>query len=328
MSETAIIKIDEAKKALAEAGTLTEITDLRDKAAAVHVYASARGMGELANDAKEMQLRAERRAGEYLANLDRAQGARTDLTSVELKPKLPFSEAIADAGVSSFQAKRWQTAAIVPEERFERYVAETKAGGDELTSTAVYKLGQQYKQKAERQQTKDNIASLVGEGRYRTIVIDPPWPVQKILRNERPNQDVLDYPTMELREIARLPIPELVEYSGCHIYLWVTQKFLPDGFWLFDRWAVSYQCLMTWVKPTGMTPFSWMYNTEHVLFGRVGNLPLSRNGLKLSFEAPATKHSAKPGIFYERVCEASPEPRLELFARQARSGFDVWGNEV
>ena len=85
---------------------------------------------------------------------------------------------------------------------------------------------------------------------------------------------------------------------------------------------------MTWVKPTGMTPYSWMYNTEHVLFGRVGNLPLERMGLKLSFEAPAARHSQKPEVFYERVLAASPEPRLELFARSPRAGFDAWGNEV
>lgn len=140
----------------------------------------------------------------------------------------------------------------------------------------------------------------------------------------------LDYPTMTIDEIGNLPILEQANPAGCHLYLWVTHKYLPVGLRLFESWGFRYQCLMTWVKPTGMTPYSWMYNTEHVLFGRVGGLQLERLGLKLSFDAPVSKggHSRKPGAFYERVLEASPGPRLEMFARRERLGFDVWGNEV
>jgi len=39
-------------------------------------------------------------------------------------------------------------------------------------------------------------------------------------------------------------------------------------------------------------------------------------------------HSIKPDVFYERVAAASPGPRLEMFARTSRDGFDCWGNEV
>ena len=165
-------------------------------------------------------------------------------------------------------------------------------------------------------------------GKYRCIVIDPPWPVSKIERVERPLQGpMLDYPTMELEEIAALPINDLSE-DDCHVYLWVTHKFLPSGLELIERWGFAYQCLMTWVKPTGMTPYSWMYNTEHVIFGHRGSLPLMRMGMKLSFDAPVIRHSEKPDVFYMRVLDASPGPRLDMFARKTREGFDGWGNEI
>ena len=133
---------------------------------------------------------------------------------------------------------------------------------------------------------------------------------------------------MSLDEIGKLDINSLCSPEGCHIYLWVTQKFLPEGLKLFEKWGIKYQCLMTWVKTTGMTPYSWMYNTEHILFGRVGNLQLTKLGIKLSFEGQKREHSRKPDTFYEIVKQASPEPRLELFAREPREGFIVWGNEV
>lgn len=166
------------------------------------------------------------------------------------------------------------------------------------------------------------------QGRYRCIVIDPPWPVIKIEREVRPNQDeTLDYPTMSMEEIAALPINDLAVLDGCHVYLWVTQKYLPDGLRLFASWGTTYQCVLTWVKPTGMTPYTWMYNTEHVLFGHIGSLRVLRMGMKLSFDAPVIRHSQKPDVFYERVLEASPGPRLEMFARTKREGFVAWGLE-
>jgi N6-adenosine-specific RNA methylase IME4 len=166
------------------------------------------------------------------------------------------------------------------------------------------------------------------EGRFRSIVIDPPWPMDKIVREQRPKQGAaLDYPTMSLGQIAALPIADLAA-DGCHIYLWVTHRFLPAGLDLFDQWGVTYQCQMTWKKNVGITPFSWMYDTEHVLFGRIGSLDLLQNGLRLSFEAPVQGHSVKPDVFYERVIAASPTPRLEMFARHPREGFTVWGNEA
>lgn len=166
--------------------------------------------------------------------------------------------------------------------------------------------------------------------KYRCIVIDPPWPVKKIEREERPNQGLeLDYPTMSIEEIEKkVPITDLANPEGCHVFLWVTHKFLPEGLNLFEKWGVKYQCILTWVKPTGMTPFSWMYNTEHVLFGRIGNLDLLKKGIKLSFNASVTRHSEKPSCFFDIVRQASPEPRLEMFVRQKHEGFDPWGSEA
>jgi N6-adenosine-specific RNA methylase IME4 len=165
-------------------------------------------------------------------------------------------------------------------------------------------------------------------GRYRCIVIDPPWPVTKIRRHARPDQGTaLDYPTMTLEQIAALDVPGLAA-DGCHIYLWVTHRFLPAGLDLLEQWGARYECLLTWRKNVGITPFSWMYDTEHVIFGRVGSLPLDRQGLRLSFDGAVAGHSVKPDVFYERVIEASPDPRLEMFARRQRDGFIAWGNEV
>lgn len=171
--------------------------------------------------------------------------------------------------------------------------------------------------------------ALPAPGRYRCIVIDPPWPMPKIEREVRPRQgSVLDYPTMSLEEIEALPIGSLAAEDGCHIYLWTTHKFAPVAFDLLEAWGFNYEHILTWIKPTGITPYSRQYTTELVLFGRMGSLPLERLGGPLHFSAPAVGHSVKPEAFYDQIRLESPEPRVDMFARKPRNGFDVWGNEV
>lgn len=168
-------------------------------------------------------------------------------------------------------------------------------------------------------------------GRYRCIVIDPPWPMPKIDRDERSDQGrALNYSTMTPDRLADeewLPVRSSAD-ENCHMYLWVTHKFLPLGLELMEKWGFRYQCVMTWRKNVGITPYSWMYDTEHVLFGRRGDLQLLRLGLRLSFDAPVTGHSVKPDVFYDRVREASPGPRLDMFPGVAHDGFEPWGLEA
>lgn len=166
------------------------------------------------------------------------------------------------------------------------------------------------------------------DNKFRAIVIDPPWPMEKILRDERTNQKDFDYATMSIDEIKALPVGQKAVVDGCHVYLWTTQKFLPSAYEVLESWGVTYQCLMTWVKNVGFTPFSWMYSTEHCLFGRIGTLPLLKLGMRLDFNAKVREHSRKPDEFYELVRKASPEPRLDWFSREPREGFEQYGNEI
>jgi N6-adenosine-specific RNA methylase IME4 len=172
------------------------------------------------------------------------------------------------------------------------------------------------------------IAPISGE--YKTVIIDPPWPIEKVERTERPLQAAentgLDYPTMTIEAIqnSKYPFSE-----NCHVYLWTTQKFLPTSFQLFEAWDVKYIQTLVWHKNVGFTPFGlFMNNVEFVLFGRRGSLPLLRAGLKVCFEGKVREHSRKPDEFYDLVKTASPEPRIDIFSREKRDGFDQWGNDI
>lgn len=184
-----------------------------------------------------------------------------------------------------------------------------------------------------RQQTQDRNEQLrqkgaeLPQGKYACLVVDPPWPMKKIERDVRPNQVDFDYPTMTEDELKVFPLPDMAG-DDCHLYLWTTQKYLPMALRLAEHWGFKYQCLMTWVKNVGPTPFSWMYTTEHVLFCSKGSLPLLAIGRRLDFVAKGREHSRKPDVFYDLVREVSPGPRIDVFSREKREGFDQYGYEV
>ncbi len=159
-------------------------------------------------------------------------------------------------------------------------------------------------------------------GEWPTIVADPPW---RFTNSEMPCSAENHYATMSVEALGALAMPAP---ANAHLYLWATNSTLQSAFELVADWGYEYKTLLTWSKPQ-MGLGTWFRNTtEHVLFAVRGTLPLRRNDLRTWFEAPRTKHSVKPELFYELVAQASPGPYLDLFARRSRPGWDAWGNEV
>jgi hypothetical protein len=117
--------------ALATAKSLPELKTLRDKVEAISHYARQQQYGlEIANDAVEIRLMAERRLGELLKDMDKQHGARG--RRAELHDVTP--PVLEDLGISKIQSHRWQQEAALPEDAFQTYVANARARGDELTS--------------------------------------------------------------------------------------------------------------------------------------------------------------------------------------------------
>jgi len=71
--------------------------------------------------------------------------------------------------------------------------------------------------------------------------------------------------------------------------------------------------------------------SRRLLIATRGNVPAPAPGTQALclIEAPTGQHSEKPQVFAEMIERQWPNtPKLEMFARQPRPGWDVWGNEV
>ena len=167
-------------------------------------------------------------------------------------------------------------------------------------------------------------------GKFKTVVIDPPWPLETIrlntggLRADNP----LDYDTMSLAGIAAIPVCDVLD-DDAFVFCWTVNRFLPATFRIVEGWGCKYSFTMIWHKNGGpQTPATAQFNGEYVVVGRKGK-PKFRS-TKAFFTVnrwPRGAHSEKPEGFYDLLRRVTPEPRIDIFNRRAIPGFHTWGDE-
>lgn len=174
-------------------------------------------------------------------------------------------------------------------------------------------------------------------GGWPTILADPPWRFTNRTGKVAPEHRRLHrYGTMSAKDIAALPVAG-VAAGNAHLYLWVPNALVPEGFQAMEGWGFRYVSNLVWAKrrkdggPDGRGVGFYFRNvTELVLFGVRGSmrtLPPGRRQVNM-IETRKREHSRKPDELYGVIESCSPGPWLELFARQARPGWTAWGDEA
>ena len=127
------ISLTAARSALAEATDLPTVASLIDRLEVIRVAArKARQSLDAQNDWAVVKLEAERRAGRMLAELRQ----RGDLRAG--RPNADGVSALAELGIGQQQSSRWQRLAAVPEDRFTRWIDDTRAFGAEVTEAGLF----------------------------------------------------------------------------------------------------------------------------------------------------------------------------------------------
>ena len=167
--------------------------------------------------------------------------------------------------------------------------------------------------------------------KYNIIYADPPWRYNENWGNGCVKHH---YETMTFEDIKNMDIKGMSE-DNCHLYLWVTNPFLQEGFELLKKWGFKYKQTITWIKtyksgdPIMGLGYYFRVCTEHCLFAVKGKLPRIKKDMKNIIISPQRKHSQKPDEFRDIIIRHSGDlPRIELFARERTKGWDVWGNEI
>ena len=167
-----------------------------------------------------------------------------------------------------------------------------------------------------------------GLGQFPILYCDPPYRYEHAISDSRKIEN--HYPTMPLEELCGLPVGE-VSASDSVLFLWVPPPKLSEAMRLIEGWGFDYRTYIVWVKPRIGMGYYVRQQSELMLIAKRGNLPVPApsNRPLAVINAPRTEHSEKPEEFYRIIERMYPGlPKIELFARKRREGWEAWGNEI
>lgn len=171
--------------------------------------------------------------------------------------------------------------------------------------------------------------------KYDIIYADPPWTYND--KASAGNRGAFyKYDLMEDNAIYSMPVNDMAS-DDCILFMWATFPKMAEALETIKAWGFTYKTVaFTWVKTNKISDsLFWgmgrwtRSNAEVCLLATKGKPKRLSAGVHSVIMSPIRKHSQKPDEARDRIVELVGDlPRIELFARNATEGWDVWGNEV
>jgi len=169
-------------------------------------------------------------------------------------------------------------------------------------------------------------------GQYRVIFSDNPWEYGNRQPSGSSQSD--HYPPMSIEDMCKLPV-KAHALPNSVLAMWVPAPLLlqnPGPREVGEAWGFTYKQNWVWDKVDGAGGNYSTGNHEHLTFWTRGSCtPDVPNGLPDSVQTiqKSRVHSEKPEEF-RRLIERhwTIGPYLELFGREPKDGWDVFGNDA
>jgi N6-adenosine-specific RNA methylase IME4/ParB-like chromosome segregation protein Spo0J len=210
-----------------------------------------------------------------------------------------------------------------------------EAQGELLAAVAAGRTFQSWQNNHGRKKRAAELAATTrampaGKRRWPVILVDPPWDFEVYAPDKQISHPAYHYPVMSLDAICALPLAELAA-DDCVLFLWTTVPLCEKTFEVLSAWGFEYKSGLVWDKEIPGLGYWVRAQHEILLLATRGNppLPVTENVPVSVIRERRREHSRKPEASYALIERMFPNlPKLELFARQMRPGWDVWGNET
>lgn len=169
--------------------------------------------------------------------------------------------------------------------------------------------------------------------RYGTIIADCPWRFSNYSAKGEAKNPLAHYSCMSSADLAALPVSQLAA-PDCALFMWATAPMLPDAITLMKAWGFTFKSAGSWAKQSS-TGEKWAFGTgycfrsaaEFFLLGTIGKPKVMSRSVRNLIVSPVREHSRKPDDLHANAQALFAGPYAELFGREQRPGWDVWGNQ-
>jgi N6-adenosine-specific RNA methylase IME4 len=194
--------------------------------------------------------------------------------------------------------------------------------------------------RARRASAKDGSDGGPNE-RHDVVLADPPWGYHG--QQAKWGAAAKFYPTMTDEELLAFDMRGRFMSDRSILFMWATGPRLDFAIRCLDAWGLTYRGMaFVWVKTRGdgmplgaqgVRPSIVKPTSELVLaaspVAKGRPLKLHDESIRQIIMAPRTEHSRKPDHGHEAFERMYPTAsKIELFARRARPGWQVWGNQA
>ena len=174
--------------------------------------------------------------------------------------------------------------------------------------------------------------------KYDVVYADPPWDYKgQKQHNGKGGADTggaeTHYSTVTTKDMMKWPVSDVCN-TDCLMFMWITSPHLDQGLALLEAWGFEYKTVaFVWNKDKVNPGFYTMSSVELCVVAKRkrGKIPQPRGArnIKQFLQHDRMAHSKKPYEIANRISQMFPDQaKLEMFARNSRDGWDVWGNEV
>ena len=171
--------------------------------------------------------------------------------------------------------------------------------------------------------------------KYNIIYADPPWSFNnKHTGGSMKSGSSSHYSTMTIEELKNIDIPSA---ENCVLFMWWVASQPQEAIDLVNAWGFKIKTMtgFNWIKTTKLGKlffgmgFWTRAGSECCLIATKGKIKPINRGIRYVHKFINEKHSKKPNEFANLIVDLCGDlPRLEMFARDKKHGWDVWGNEV
>ncbi|MFO0979948.1 MAG: hypothetical protein U0996_26350 [Planctomycetaceae bacterium] len=315
-----LILLSKAQTALAEARTVDEVRNVRDKAEALRAYARKARLGrDILVEAAAIKLRAERSLGTLLQNLPLAKSAvrPADTDSEFLQADNHGNDQqplrLQDLGLTKSDSFRLQRIARVESPLFETYIADSLLQLREPTAAGCLRLLPAPTASTRAREVSTLHMALQhrieDHQEFTTIYADLPWPMAV-------NSAGAGRKGLSIDQLCELPIRNLVSDQS-HAHILVPHRLLAAGMDVVDAWGFRYRGCLPLPLPARSVGIYGEPDPAFLLTGQRGQLPFLPNPPR---GIPAGTDTASIRRLLENI---SPGPFLEL-SSQTESINGLW----